>query len=424
MLSTKSTDRFIPNRNGFDVDVINYHLRKENTVNSQILESPSKEYYRSLLKSTLLPAHPQQDDCHLLPTRLFAQQPQKKAAPKRVIPTSCERIHDAPDFVDDYYLNLLDWNDSNILAIGLGPSIFLWNANTSQVSQLMSLPDEDSYITSLAWSASGHLAIGTSTAIIEVWDITREKCVRKLTGHSSRVVSLSWKGSELSSGSRDGLILHHDVNTQEIIASLRNHTQEVCGLKWSCDGSFLASGGNDNLLNIWTPTISSTPKFTFDHHTAAVKALAWCPYLGSQHILASGGGTADGHIRLWSATTGQCLKAVDSNSQVCSLQWGSLAKELISSHGYSKNEICVWNYPSMTPIAELTGHSARVLHTATSPDGKWLASLAADETLRFWKLFEDSPKSSVCGRSNLAAELSKSVEISGTLMKNCFAFIR
>ena len=35
-------------------------------------------------------------------------------------------------------------------------------------------------------------------------------------------------------------------------AVLRGHEQEVCGLKWSPSGTQLASGGNDNLLHIWS----------------------------------------------------------------------------------------------------------------------------------------------------------------------------
>ena len=35
-------------------------------------------------------------------------------------------------------------------------------------------------------------------------------------------------------------------------ATLRGHEQEVCGLKWSPSGAQLASGGNDNLLHIWS----------------------------------------------------------------------------------------------------------------------------------------------------------------------------
>jgi cell division cycle protein 20 (cofactor of APC complex) len=43
----------------------------------------------------------------------------------------------------------------------------------------------------------------------------------------------------------------------------------------------------------------------------------------------------------------------------------------------------------MTKMAEFTGHSARVLHMAQSPDGNTVVSAAADETLRFWKCFSD-----------------------------------
>lgn len=42
----------------------------------------------------------------------------------------------------------------------------------------------------------------------------------------------------------------------------------------------------------------------------------------------------------------------------------------------------------MAKIAELTGHTARVLHMALSPDGTTVLSASADESLRFWKVFE------------------------------------
>lgn len=42
----------------------------------------------------------------------------------------------------------------------------------------------------------------------------------------------------------------------------------------------------------------------------------------------------------------------------------------------------------MVRLAELHGHTERVLHMALSPDGTTIASAAADETLRFWKVFE------------------------------------
>lgn len=41
--------------------------------------------------------------------------------------------------------------------------------------------------------------------------------------------------------------------------------------------------------------------------------------------------------------------------------------------------------------AELTGHTARVLHMAQSPDGASVVTAGADETLRFWKVFGEPP---------------------------------
>lgn len=128
--------------------------------------------------------------------------------------------------------------------------------------------------------------------------------------------------------------------------------------------------------------------YTFTAHQAAVKALAWCPW--QPHMLVSGGGTADRHIRFWNCNTGSCTNAIDTRSQVCSLLWGENYKELVSGHGFANNEIIIWKYPSMTKVAELTGHTARVLHLAMSPDATTILSAGADETLRLWKCFTKS----------------------------------
>lgn len=110
---------------------------------------------------------------------------------------------------------------------------------------------------------------------------------------------------------RSGKIIHHDVRQRDhVILTINAHAQEVCGLKWSNDGQYLASGGNDNMLYIWSSVAGqkysqSQPLYSFNQHQAAVKALAWCPW--QNNILASGGGTADRTIRFWNCNTGKFL---------------------------------------------------------------------------------------------------------------------
>lgn len=69
---------------------------------------------------------------------------------------------------------------------------------------------------------------------------------------------MSWNGGILSTGSRDCSILNHDIRIKNsIINKMEGHEQEVCGLKWSPDGTQLASGSNDNSLRIWDLSISN-----------------------------------------------------------------------------------------------------------------------------------------------------------------------
>eukprot|EP00826_Nyctotherus_ovalis_P061255 TRINITY_DN869_c0_g1_i4.p2 TRINITY_DN869_c0_g1~~TRINITY_DN869_c0_g1_i4.p2 ORF type:complete len:199 (-),score=53.81 TRINITY_DN869_c0_g1_i4:185-781(-) len=174
------------------------------------------------------------------------------------------------------------------------------------------------------------------------------------------------------------------------IAYLEGHKQEICGLKWSRDEQQLASGGNDNKLFVWNNKSYERPSGRFNHHTAAVKALAWSPH---QHgLLLSGGGTADRCVRSWNTLTNALLGCTDTGSQVCSLLFSTTANELVSTHGYSDNHVFVWKYEGMRKLATLAGHTSRVLYLAASNDGETIVTGAGDETLRFWKVFPKSKK--------------------------------
>jgi cell division cycle protein 20 (cofactor of APC complex) len=310
----------------------------------------------------------------------------------RHISQTPERILDAPGILDDFYLNLLDWSSQNCIAVALGDTVYLWNAESGSITKLMQTTEPNNYITSLAWIQDGNfLGVGTNYCATQIYDVQKQRQVRSMDGHTARVSSLAWNQHILSSGSRDKLIVNHDVRIREHkISTLAGHDQEVCGLKWNEAGTQLASGGNDNILNVWDAG-SELPKFRLSQHNAAVKALAWCPW--QTNLLASGGGTADRKLCFWNTSTGALLNSIDTKSQVCAIQWSKHDRELVSSHGFSQNQLCVWKYPSLVKIAELTGHESRVLHLASSPDGSTVVSGAGDETLRFWKVFSNASES-------------------------------
>lgn len=312
---------------------------------------------------------------------------------KRRINTVPERVLDAPGLVDDYYLNLLDWSSSNCVAIALERNVYVWNAESGSVSSLLEC-ESSNYISSIKWAPDGtHLAVGLSDGKMSIYDSETGTKMRSLLGHQARCSSLSWNNHLLSSGARNGAIHNSDVRIQKHhVSSFENHVSEVCGLAWRADGQQLASGGNDNMVNIWDAR-SSVPKFTKTNHTAAVKALAWCPWNTS--LLATGGGSSDRNIHFFSSTSGSRLSSLQCTSQVTSLTWSPTHREIVSTHGFPDNQITVHSYAqnTLSKIIDIPAHESRVLHAALSPDGTTLATTSSDENLKFWKVFEAKKRS-------------------------------
>uniref|UniRef100_A0A6P7G1A4 Cell division cycle protein 20 homolog n=1 Tax=Diabrotica virgifera virgifera TaxID=50390 RepID=A0A6P7G1A4_DIAVI len=293
---TPGGDRFIPSRSASNLDLAYLKLsqdeakKSDSPTHKDLQKAMSENLYGTDISNQRILTYknkpPSAPEGFQNPMKVIYTQTKTPASAKsssRYIPQAPDRILDAPDIVDDFYLNLIDWGSNNVLAAALGSHVYLWNAGK------------------------------------------------------------------------------YNLHTR--------YMPPFC-LLYRVSGAFHTN---------------STPLHTFTAHQAAVKALSWCPW--QPHLLASGGGTADRHIRFWNCNTGSCVNSVDTKSQVSALLWSTSYKELISGHGFANNEIVIWKYPGVTKVAELTGHTARVLHLAMSPDGTTILSAGADETLRLWKCF-------------------------------------
>ena len=108
---------------------------------------------RILAYQTKAPAAP---DSHLNPLRVVysVKTPMSQKSGSRYIPTNPERILDAPDIINDYYLNLLDWSSDNIVTVALGSSVYLWNAGTGNIEILFENEAGDNAC-SLSWVQDG-----------------------------------------------------------------------------------------------------------------------------------------------------------------------------------------------------------------------------------------------------------------------------
>uniref|UniRef100_A0A3P9N3Q3 Cell division cycle 20 homolog n=1 Tax=Poecilia reticulata TaxID=8081 RepID=A0A3P9N3Q3_POERE len=366
-------DRFIPARNNKQMDVANFLLTKEN--------EPADANPPRILLFTNFP-------------QVSTPASLKK---NRYISSAPDKILDAPGLRNDFYLNLLDWSSRNVLAVALDNSVYLWDASQGDITLLLTMERQQDYICSLSWTKEGsYLAVGTSDCKVQLWDVENQKRLRSMISHTARVSSLSWNDYILSSGSRSGYIHHHDVRVpNHHISTLSGHSQEVCGLKWSPDGRYLASGGNDNLVCLWPRVQEGSSNSDgqlirrLSEHQGAVKALAWCPW--QSNILASGGGTSDRHIRIWNVNSGSCVNSLDTQSQISSLVFAPNYKELVSAHGFAHHNVAIWKYPSLCKVSELNGHDGRVLSLVLSPDNATVATVAGDETIRLWKSFEMDP---------------------------------
>ena len=186
------------------------------------------------------------------------------------------------DIMDDYYLNVLDWSSKGLIGIGLTNNLYILDPANNLNYKFYSC--ESDHITGMKYNTSGSLiGIGTHLGILSIKDLNTGTLqnATQLAQLGSRIGCMDWKSDNVVAvGCRDKNVSIYDLNSPTSsppIHTLSKHKQEICGLAFNSTGTYIASGGNDNVFMVWDLRHASTP-IGIHEHNAAVKAVSWSPH--------------------------------------------------------------------------------------------------------------------------------------------------
>ena len=307
----------------------------------------------------------------------------------KVIKNGSVRGVRAEGFRNDYYTNVLDCRDEETIGAVLSNVPYVYCSRDGGATALASGNRKaGGAFTSLKFDRFGcKLATGLEQGGLELFDLEGGGS-EVLPLHLARVGCLDWNplvSGLLASGSKDRLIKLKDFRSSEAqVGGFSGHVGEICGLAWNPSGTLLASGGNDNLVSVWDPRGTCGQPLLFSSHRAAVRALCWAPF--RDNLLASGGGSGDMRLLVHNTDRASLAREIETDSQICAVGWDNDSRALLTAHGFSRNQICVWDFEEQKFVLELLGHKSRVLGLVAAGGKGLFVSASPDETIRFWDL--------------------------------------
>ncbi|MBP5975548.1 CHAT domain-containing protein [Brasilonema sp. CT11] len=315
-------------------------------------------------------------------------------------------------------LQILETHINWVLSIALSPdkqtlvtasdntTVKFWDLASGECIRI--LPDYNSYVWAVAFSPDGKtLATGSEDKTVKIWDALTGECLQTLHEHSdsplgdsyaSRVwlVAFNPDGQTLLSASENQTMKLWDVHTGQCLRTVDGYSNWVLSVAFSPDGQMLASSSEDQRVRLWD-VVTGECLQTLQGHTNLVSSVTFAPqnidvrtskFITSDvetnqksQILASS--SDDTTIKLWDATTGECVKTLWGHSSWVNAISFSLDGQILASASRDQT-VKLWDWRTGECLHTLEGHTHRVKTVAFNPQSSMLASGSDDNTVKLW----------------------------------------
>ncbi|MFF7727076.1 helix-turn-helix domain-containing protein [Streptomyces sp. NPDC008001] len=272
--------------------------------------------------------------------------------------------------------------DGKTLATSSMKSVRLWDVATGALRTTFT--DHTHPVQSVAFSPDGRsLVTGSSDGTASIWKITTGKARSALPGRTGPVeaVAFSPDGKALATSNYDRTVRVWDMATGRIRRTLTGQPALVASMAFSSDGRSLATGGYDGSVRIWDIATAKTRRI-LPEHPAAVGRVAFSPD-GKTLVT----GSQDKTVRTWDVATGaerntSTRRAAPTRGEPVVFSADGKTVVTGSLPGGSDRTVRVQDVATGSSTRTITtGHTARAVLMAFSPDGRTLATSSGEESL-------------------------------------------
>ncbi|MFT3732483.1 MAG: serine/threonine-protein kinase [Hyphomicrobium sp.] len=235
----------------------------------------------------------------------------------------------------------------------------------------------DGPVEELALSGDGHLIVTAShEPLLKVWSYDTRYQLGTIPLEDGPAVSLAVRNNRVVTGHANGAVAIYDLDTKQRLFRFKRNDATIWAVAFVASEDRIAAASHDWTVTLWETAFQDTPVAVLDGHENAVQALAVDP---SGRWIASGG--ADRAIRIWSADTKDTRRLYRNNSDFISSLAFSGDGALLAA-GSLDGTVKLLSMNSYRMQRTLSGHAARITSLAFSESGDLLASASEDGVVR------------------------------------------